>query len=510
MRNGLARAAAVLLIAAGSLLATSTATQADAPMQGHYTGTWQSDGHYHFDVPYCTGLDLEISIDGTLDLTMGAGGQVAGTASGKVNAPINDCGRTDVSSGYGTISGNVTGTINGSGTQLVLTAPVIDMHWGLFTGPGSTVERFITMPDYTFLAGGNDCVSAQGTVSEQNFPDQWIVNDGTGGLSRVPGIGTANGDWQATSDAAPRFAALSKQIDDLIAQANVVLSAGDPTLATVQPQVIAPLRQLESTIGQDPQVSGCLLPRLQAWESTAAAALYARVSAGDTSIPGFRTAEDLLHVAASIDGAVPDGGKAALLAAAEQSSLDAAIQQGDWARASSLIRESLLWHGDAGRAPLQQKIDTDLHARLTSAGTASGLRELARLAYALGDNPDAGAAFKRINKLSKPKHGKKRTLRGVVGAGITRISGKTSGDGPVFSWQPVNGAAQYIVSVTSPDGPILWTWTGADTTVTYGDTAIEGVPGSADDGWSIPAPSRYTWTVVALDAEGKIVGIKLR
>src|SRR5438067_13474946 len=84
------------------------------PMQGHYTGQWHSNAIYHFAV-FDTDLILTIVIDGTLDATVSASGRVSGSVTGRVDAPINHDGQQDVSSGYGTISGGLTG-IFGSAT----------------------------------------------------------------------------------------------------------------------------------------------------------------------------------------------------------------------------------------------------------------------------------------------------------------------------------------------------------------------------------------------------------
>jgi hypothetical protein len=54
---------------------------------------------------------------------------------------------------------------------------------------------------------------------------------------------------------------------------------------------------------------------------------------------------------------------------------------------------------------------------------------------------------------------------------------------------------------------MLWAWSGAGTSATFGDTSLAGVMGSGDDAWSIASGSvPYTWSVLALDAGGRIIG----
>src|SRR5437588_12169272 len=62
-----------------------------SPMQGRYTGPWHSDADYHFAV-FNTDLDLTITIDGTLDVTVMPDGRVSGVARGTVDAPIHPDG----------------------------------------------------------------------------------------------------------------------------------------------------------------------------------------------------------------------------------------------------------------------------------------------------------------------------------------------------------------------------------------------------------------------------------
>ena len=58
---------------------------------------------------------------------------------------VSHDGAQDISSGYGTISGQLTGIFSAAGTYVLLTNPVIDMHWGTFD-QGYTVHEYITNP----------------------------------------------------------------------------------------------------------------------------------------------------------------------------------------------------------------------------------------------------------------------------------------------------------------------------------------------------------------------------
>jgi hypothetical protein len=529
-------------------------------MQGQYSGPWHSDGDYHFSA-FGTDLDLKVTIDGTLALTVGPDGRVSGTATGTVDAPIYDYGRRDVSSGYGTISGTVSGSLTGSGSTLVLNTPVIFMHWGTFVGGGYTVDQNITMPDYSLAAGGSDCISASGTVAETNFPPKWIVPDGsTMAPVMVPGIGSATGTWSATSADAALYTQLSQQVDSFISSANAMLSGGATSYADLQATIITPLKSLIATINSHPTVARCLQERLGAWESSAAAALYARGDAalsllpadGAARLPTFRSAIDSVRGGASLGSAcsVPDGGVSGRLDAALSATLTgAAASTSGLPTAALLAREALLWHGDQGRAALHATLNDAVHARLGASSTPSSLLDTAREAYLFGDDVDATTAFGRLtaaapktsahaakHKGGKSKKKKKKghkpkptptpkpkptatpvpkTLESTIAGGIPTLQGKaTSGSSPTFSWNApkTSGGApiQYVVAVTVPGSPgLLWSWSGTATSVPYGDTTLPDVPGSAGDGWSVPLPSGYRWSVLAI-SNGSVVGIKLR
>src|SRR4051812_34404221 len=60
---------------------------AATPMQGHYTGAWHSDAVYQFNA-FNTIVNLDVTINGTLDAHVEPDGSVSGTAVGQVDAPI--------------------------------------------------------------------------------------------------------------------------------------------------------------------------------------------------------------------------------------------------------------------------------------------------------------------------------------------------------------------------------------------------------------------------------------
>jgi hypothetical protein len=301
---------------------------------------------------------------------------------------------------------------------------------------------------------------------------------------------------------------------------------------------VEPLHDLEATISANPDVARCLLERLGAWERSAVTGLLARASsATPTGLAQMRSQGDLLRVfsALNTDCALPDGGAAASLQSAELGALRASVASRDWPQVALLAREFLLWHGSSGQSLLQNTLDAGLHTALQSATDARALLEVARAAYVFSDDADATAAYKRLTASSGParphalstrkkKKGTKkrprpkptptatpqpvRSLEQVLTDGVAGIKGQAATDG-TLSWSAVSGADRYVLAVSS-GGHLTWTWAGTATSVTYGDTSLAGVDGSADDGWSTPLEAGSTWTVIALDHDGAVVGIKLR
>lgn len=465
------------------------AARADSPAADRYTGTWQSTAHYHFDVPYCDGVDLDLTINGTMTVAVDGAGNAAGTVSGTVDAPVTDCGGHDVSSGTGTVSGTLTGRLDSS---LTLTAPVIVMHWGTYVGGNYTVEQSIIMPDYTFTTSGCDCVSAQGTITEQGFPTEQIVDDGQGHMTEAAGVGTASGQWSVQSPSAPAYATESVDVDHFIARSNALL-ATPLSFGAAQTAILSPLSAIQTAAGP------CLQSRLNAWRGQAAGGLLSTLPAG-TAPADARRAGDAVRLAGALDPSV--AGEAAMVGARDETALDADLAASDWADAALLGREILLLQGVGEREALRSRLDADLAARL-SATAAPALRATARAAYALGDYSAVRIAAHRVIRLS-PHSRRRRTVHGVLQAGIARIHPVANAG--TLTWTPVPGAARYI-AVTLSAGLPDYFWSGTADSVTYGDTTLEGIADSADDDWTTAEPSPHAWHILALNAEGKIVGI---
>lgn len=513
-------------------------------MPGRYTGAWQTTGQYHFYV-FNTDVTVGLTITGTLDLQLDPGGAITGVARGDVQAPVTRDGRQDVSSGTGTISGTISGTVTATGGALTLSQPVIDMRWGTFL-QGYTVERYIQMPDFTFTLSGQDCVRLNGAIAENGFPVQTLVADGTPNITQAPGVGGSSGTWNLQNTDTATFDALSAQIDAFIATANATLASPSAGSDAVQSQVVAPLAALLARINAHPDIAGCLMERLAAWQATVTPGLLRRADelAARGDLASERQAGDLVRAVRTIAGGCAVAGTETVDAidASLGTSLDGAIAAGRWGEAALTIREMLLTRPDGGPA-LATRIAGDLRALIAGATTSTGLHDAARMAYALGDDADAGAAYRRILSMpglvahaTKPaRHGKKKhhrkrvpkpkptvtptptapppTLSEVLAEDIRPMTATGMvAAAPAFTWQSIPGAQRYLVAVTA-DGAtssVLWTWAGAGTSVRYGDSALDGVPGSTP-AWPLSAAgATWHWSVLALDGQGRIIGAALR
>lgn len=515
--------------------ATCSSTVDLAPMQGHYTGPWHSDGDYNFAV-FNTNLGLHIIIDGTISADVDASGRVTGSALGIVAAPVNDYGRRDISSGVGTISGPISGVFTGSGSLLVLTHPNIDMHWGTFGG--HAVERNITMPDYTFSVGNTGCVTANGNISETDFPVQNIVMDAVhGGIVQAPGIGSARGTWQLTSDKAARFNDLSAQLDAFQIAADSILANIDTVPADrIDTQLLRPLQTLRAAISADPEVARCLLQRLQAWEQKVLSPLLAhnQQSIGSAELVSVRHVEGELSVVQSLnaDCNVFVADVRASITARIHDLLAVDLQARNWPSAALTLREGLMLLGSDSRSAWQLQVIAALHVQRTQAVDAVSRRALSRLAYIFGDDQDvqiepalAPPSTKPIPKSSKKRKHRKtnskpiasptptpQTIDQFLETGIAPIHGTSEPSPlPAFSWSSVPGATHYVVVVAgTADRMPLWSWAGAATTVMYGDTSLSDSLDSGSPPWPITLPNAYTWVVLALDNRNHVVGLKLR
>lgn len=555
-------ARSTVVVAQTATLSSCSGTENTMPMPGQYTGSWHSNADYHFAV-FNTDLDLTITIDGALHVTVTPDGRLSGTATGTVDAPIHHDGIRDVSSGTGTISGLIQGILTPGSSTILLMQPVIAMQWGTFIGGGYTVPRSITMPNYQFPLNTADCVSLHGGISEQNFPTQFVTSDGTGGLTQAPGIGNASGTWDLGHTQTAAFAQLSQQVDAFISTANGVLAetSGPVSTATFTTSVLEPLRSLLGLIHQNPDIARCLLERLSAWVATTVPALRTRVAGiVAPSDPGaLRHATDLARFSLllQLDCTVPDDGTMAVVTTTENGALDRAISVRDWSKTALLARETIL----SGVDPLvlTQRASTDVHALLSGPLSAADRMDVARVAYAIGDDADArsaisvptnASAFKSWRAVAKkhkkrkpsPKPTSKRkktptpkptatpkpkptatphptatsspvSLAAALQSGVAGMNAHASADTiPYFSWQPVPGASTYVVFVTSSvPAALSWTWSGTTTSVQYGNTSLPGMPGSVSDAWPYTvAAGSYSWSVLALDGGGHIVGMTER
>jgi hypothetical protein len=289
------------------------------------------------------------------------------------------------------------------------------------------------------------------------------------------------------------------------------------------------LAALEASIRQNPNVARCLLQRLETWEQSVAGTLLARAQlpSADPDLVTIRSDGDLLDAAllVSPDCQVSQEERPALVDAAG-ARLDRAVATRGWSETAQSAREMLLQGGDGERGPASDRLRTDLHTLVPIAGAAL---DAARVAYAVGDDADARALAARagsshisrgvVSKRKKHRRRraaptptptpKPRTLEQTLGEGITAMSVHVSGSPASLTWQPVGGATRYLVVAES--GNLLWAWSGTSTRVTYGDTAIDGLPGSDTDAWPIQQPSAGAqWSILALDGGGRIVGAQLR
>lgn len=83
---------------------------------------------------------------------------------------------------------------------------------------------------------------------------------------------------------------------------------------------------------------------------------------------------------------------------------------------------------------------------------------------------------------------------------FTAVSG--GGRRPILEWARADGAERYYVVVTAPSGRVYWAWRTSDTSVPVG-----GHPRLNEDAAGPAVSDGMTWSVVAFDADGSIVGI---
>jgi cell division septation protein DedD len=101
-----------------------------------------------------------------------------------------------------------------------------------------------------------------------------------------------------------------------------------------------------------------------------------------------------------------------------------------------------------------------------------------------------------------------KTLTEVLSGGIVPIKATVSG-GNSISWAAIPGAARYVVTAQA-SGELVWSWAGSATGISFGDTSIDGMTGTSGDSWPVPLPGAVTWSVLALNSQGTIMGAAFR
>jgi len=100
------------------------------------------------------------------------------------------------------------------------------------------------------------------------------------------------------------------------------------------------------------------------------------------------------------------------------------------------------------------------------------------------------------------------TVAGATGelAAVTLLEPATAGAGPLptFRWEPVAGAAEYVLAVLTQSGEPIWAWQGAETSVMLG--AWDVAPADVN----VPGPliaEASVWFVAAFDATGAPIAV---
>jgi hypothetical protein len=76
------------------------------------------------------------------------------------------------------------------------------------------------------------------------------------------------------------------------------------------------------------------------------------------------------------------------------------------------------------------------------------------------------------------------------------------GPKPQFAWQPVEGAARYVLVVYTAEREPYWAWEGSANTVYLGGGASAPAPDSAGP----VLVTDMAWAVMALDADNRLIG----
>jgi hypothetical protein len=97
-----------------------------------------------------------------------------------------------------------------------------------------------------------------------------------------------------------------------------------------------------------------------------------------------------------------------------------------------------------------------------------------------------------------------------VGAQVDEVKLLTKKQGggirPVFRWEPVDGAATYLLVVHDRKGRAYWSWQGSETKVPMGGGEKPSKPGSGG-----PRIAKgYKWIVSAFGPNGELLAISKR
>ncbi len=78
------------------------------------------------------------------------------------------------------------------------------------------------------------------------------------------------------------------------------------------------------------------------------------------------------------------------------------------------------------------------------------------------------------------------------------------GSHPTLTWSPLEGASTYWLVLRDGSGRVAWAWSGDDTSVRVGG-------GDTDDlNQTATAYEEMTWSVLAFDAAGELIGLSDR
>jgi hypothetical protein len=86
---------------------------------------------------------------------------------------------------------------------------------------------------------------------------------------------------------------------------------------------------------------------------------------------------------------------------------------------------------------------------------------------------------------------------------LTAVAG--GGTRPLLEWTALEGTDRYFVFVSAPSGDIYWAWRTRDTAVPVG-----GLPQLDEDAAGPAVSDGMSWVVLAMDADGNVVGISPR